>query len=223
MTGAARWLRAAFVAAHLFAVTAMALPSVGSGMNRAAWADPTVQGEFRSWSARLAALGIDLPPAALEDRAWGIAVQYQAARDAVLQPFMPYYVYCGPWQSWQMFVAPQRFPARLEIDVDRGQGWEPLYVERSDTHTWRREWFDHDRFRASIFRYSWRHFASSRRAFTDWVAGQVAADQPDAVAVRVSWVRYQTPSPAETLAGAPVDERRELVNRRDLAPLRGTR
>ena len=108
---------ALFVALHLFAVTFCALPSVGSGMNRGAWRQPTVQGEFRAWTERFAALGIELTQQELEDRLWTFATSYERWRDAVMVPFDPYYTYCGTWQSWKMFVAPHRFPGRLEIEA----------------------------------------------------------------------------------------------------------
>lgn len=226
MTGAGSWARqgrAAFVALHLFAVTAMALPSAGAGMNRSAWADPTVQGEFAGWAERLRGLGLDIGASELGERAWRFASAYESGREKVLAPFMPYYRLCGTWQSWRMFVAPHRYPGRLEIHVDRGQGWEPLYVARSAEHGWHRRWLDHDRFRASIFRYSWKHYVAGRRDFTDWVARTVAREEPDAVSVRVSWMRYRTRSPEEVREGVPPREKRELSNSRNLSAFRTAR
>jgi len=208
------------VALHLFAVTAMALPSAGSGLNRAAWANPTVQNELAAWTARLQRLGLSITQEELEERIWDLAVGYEGVRQAVLAPFRPYYEYCGTWQSWRMFVAPHRYPGRLEIDVDRGHGWEPLYVARSPEHSWRRTLFDHDRSRAAIFRYSWKHYRGPRKDFTDWVAREVMAEDPEAREIRVSWKRYRTPSPEEVRAGEVPAETRDLSNRRDLTRLR---
>lgn len=213
-----RVARAAFVAFHLTAVVLVALPSAGSAaMNRRAWATPTVQGEFRAWSARLRGLGLPIGPEALEAHAWTVAQGTEAVRRELLRPFRPYYTWCGTWQSWKMFVAPHRFPARLEIEIDRGDGaWEPIFVARSDTATWRRAWFDHDRMRAAVFRFGWDHFKRGRQELVDFVAAQVREDFPDAARVRVSFVRYRTPTPAETRAGVRPDEERALVNVREL-------
>jgi hypothetical protein len=216
----ARWGRAAFVALHLFAVTYMAMPSAGSGLTRSAWADPTVQNEFASWTERLNGWGIAIAQDDLEDRLWAIASGYEDVRLAILSPFEPYFEYCGTWQSWRMFVAPHRYPGRLEIDVDHGRGWEPLYVARSNEHDWHRTQLDHDRSRAAIFRYSWKHYRTHRRHFTDWVATQVMAEDPEAQKVRVSWMRYRTPSAADVLAGKKPKEKRDLSNVRDLRTLR---
>jgi hypothetical protein len=106
------------------------------------------------------------------------------------------------------------------VEADRGSGWEPLYVARSDDHTWRRSLLDHDRSRAAIFRYSWKHYTVHRRAFVDWVAREVAAEDPSARQVRISWMRYRTPSPEEVRAGKTPEEKRDLTSRRDLAQVR---
>jgi hypothetical protein len=214
------YARGAFVALHVFAVTAMAMPSAGSGLTRSAWADPTVQGEFQSWTTRLNGMGANLTVKQLEDKLWTIASGFESARETVLYPFMPYYTYCGTWQSWKMFVAPHRFPGRLEIDVDHGTGWEPLYVARSADHTWKRSWLDHDRTRAALFRYSWKHYRISRGEFTDWVARTLAKEDQAATRVRVSWQRYRTASPEEVLSGTRPTERRDLANTRDLREYR---
>jgi len=214
------WGRAAFIALHLFLVTYMAMPSAGSGLTRSAWADPTVQNEFASWTTRLNGLGVAITQEELEERLWTLASGYEDVRLAILDPFEPYFIHCGTWQSWRMFVAPHRYPGRLEIDVDRGDGWEPLYVARSDEHDWHRAQLDHDRSRATIFRYSWKHYRSHRGHFTDWVARQVMAEDPDAQRVRVGWLRYRTPSAAEVLAGTKPKEKRDLSNTRDLRKMR---
>jgi hypothetical protein len=211
---------AAFVALHLFAVTLCALPSVGAGMSRVAWKQPTVQGEFQAWTERLNGWGLRLTEPELEDRLWTFASGYETVRGYVLAPFQPYLEYCGTWQSWKMFVAPHRFPERLEIEVDRGSGWEPVYVARSREHAWMASWLDHDRFRAALFRYAWEQYGKPRKEFATWVAKQAATAFPDAHQVRVSFVRHKSPSPAEVRSGAPVEEQRELEQIRDLDRLR---
>jgi len=214
MTWASVWphLRAVLVVLHVSVLTFQALPSVGGGLSRQAWRTPTVQGEFRAWSARLQRLGFDVSLSELEDQMWDFAVAYEQGRRTVLRPFRPDLEYSGTYQSWRMLVAPHRFPGRLHIDVDRGEGWQPLYVARSDEHGWRRGWLDHDRFRAAIFRYAWKHYRRSRTQFTEWIADRVAEDFPDAERVRVSFMRFRTPSPEEVRSGAPVEEERELIN-----------
>jgi len=210
-------VRGVLVALHLFVVTFMALPSASGGMNRRAWADPTVQTEFAAWSARLRSYGVDVTPPELEETMWSFATSYEGVRNAVLKPFRPYLRITGTSQSWKMFVAPHRFPSRMEIDIDRGAGFETVFVERSGTYDWMRTWFDHDRMRSVVFRYGWPHYGAARKEFANWVAERAAQDFPGATRVRVSFLSYRTPSPDEVRAGIRPVENRELVEIRKLA------
>lgn len=197
-------VRAALIAVHLFAVTVLALPSAGSGLNRAAWKNPTVEGELAAWTQRLNGLGVPITQAELTELAWDVASGWSSVQGAATAPFQPYYRHAGTHQSWRMFVAPHRHPALLHVDLDRGEGWEPLYVARSNAHTWRRRQLDQDRFRSAIFRYGWKHVQrrGSYDGFVNWLARQAAVDFPEAAQLRTRFFVYQTLSPADTRAGA---------------------
>jgi len=199
-------VRAVLVLLHVVAVTLMALPAPGGGMNRAAWAEPTVQGEFAAWTERLNGLGIDVTSEQLQDRAWAFAVGFMDLRETVLTPFEPYYEYTGTWQSWRMFVAPHRVPSRLEIDLERvdGAGWQPIYVQASDDLRWRADQLEHDRLRAQIFRLSWPGYESTYGRFAEWLARQAARDFPDGTRLRVRFFEYRTLSPEDVRAGVAV-------------------
>ncbi|MCB9691382.1 MAG: hypothetical protein H6736_06150 [Alphaproteobacteria bacterium] len=203
-------LRAVLLALHVFAVTAMALPSAGSGLDRAAWSNPTVQEEFAAWSGRLASVGIPMDPARLQDVAYGFAVGWHRVQSAAIAPFGPYYRLCGTAQSWRMFVAPHRHPALLHVDIDRGDGWEPLYVARSSTATWRRRQLDQDRMRSAIFRYGWKAWQGRGGSYEQlgvWLAKQAAHDFPDAIRLRTRFFVYRTLPPDAIRAGrAPEGE-----------------
>ena len=60
-------VRGLLIAVHLFAITALALPSAGEGMARWTWQDPTVQDEFAAWTARLNRCGIAITEPEFED------------------------------------------------------------------------------------------------------------------------------------------------------------
>jgi hypothetical protein len=199
----AHW-RALFVLFHLVAVTLMALPAPEGAMDRANWADPTVQAEIAVWARRLS-----VPPADLEEALWRFATRYTAARDRVLAPFGPYYEWCGTEQSWRMFVAPHRHPTRLHVDVREGGEWRAVFVERDREHAWLARQLCSYRFRSLTFRFGWPSYAGEYRSFADWLAHQAARDFPDADRVRVRMFRFRTPSPAEVRAGRPVEGRFE--------------
>ncbi len=202
-------LRAAFVAFHLLAISLDASPSPGAGMNRSAWSDPTVQGEFTRW-ARF--LGTDRKT--LEDALWAFAQQFVKARGAVMTPFNPWLEHTGTSQSWQMFVAPHRFPTRMQLQIlpaanpadpaadlrIRDADWQTVYEERSPDDTWQAARFDTERLRASIFRWGWPNYQSAWknacRVFArDLVREARDAGSPAPVAVRCRMFKQESPSP----------------------------
>jgi hypothetical protein len=203
---------------HVTAVVLAAIPAPEGGMQRSAWKDPTVQGEFDEWYLRARSLGYGGDRAAFEESLWSFAVAYTRARGQILAPFVPYYRYAGTGQGWRMFVAPHRFPARLTIDVERNGAWETVYVERSPTATWLASVFDEDRMRSATFRYSWPQYGKTYTQFCAWIQGRATRDFPDAHRVRVRYFKYRTRSPQEVLAGEP--ERGDWILTRVL-PLRG--
>jgi hypothetical protein len=200
-----RHVRAFLLLLHVIAVALMAVPAPEGGMSRAAWKDPTVQGEFDAWVTRLRAWGVPVRRDRFEAQLWEFAVAYTDTRKALLAPFSPYYDYAGTRQSWRMFVAPHRFPARLHIDIREGGKWRPIYVERSDDAVWMRRMLDHDRFRSAVFRYSWPQYRKTYEQFCTWLAKRAAHDFPGADRLRVRYFKYRTPSPEVVRAGAPVD------------------
>ncbi len=185
-------LRALLITAHILAVIAAAIPAPAGGMRRSAWKDPTVQGELQAWADRL---GVE--EKTLEDGLWEVAGEYMKTRQKILAPLRPYYRYLGTDQPWRMFVAPHRRPAKLHIDIERDGQWSPIYIARDPQHAWRGDLLDSARFRAALFRYSWKHYRSSFRQFASWIASAAAADFPSASRVRLRWYRYKTPSPAQ--------------------------
>ena len=92
-------IRTLFIAVHLLAITLMALPAPSGGMSRSAWKDPTVQAEFRAWTERVNALGIEMTQDELQSLAWDFSLGFLKARTRVLGPFGPSYRYAGTAQS----------------------------------------------------------------------------------------------------------------------------
>lgn len=199
-----RWptIRAVLVAYHVLAVVILSFPSPPSGMKHSTWENPTVQNEFRLWADRFSGVGVHITPAELDAKLWDLSGKIVAARETVTVPFLPYGNYLGPRQSWRMFVAPQRYPVKIEISIrDKPGAWKKIYESRSEEHNWMSGTFEKYRIRRIVFQMAWdkdlRHF----KMFCDWVATQAARDFPSAVEVMVVQTRYRTPSPEEALAG----------------------
>lgn len=219
----ARWphVRAALVLFHVVAVLLLAFPAPAGVMQREAWKDPSVQSEFRIWTARANALGISWTKDELEDLVWRFAIAFMDVRATVLTPFRPYADYLGVRQDWRMFSAPHRFPTRLHIEIEEGGEWRTLFVERSDEHTWRRAFFEHHRIRRVVFLHGWRQFRRRYEAFAQYIAREVAAEFPEATQVRLSHFKFRSPTPEEAAQGL-WDIDGKLVDKRtiDLAELR---
>ena len=198
-------VRAALLLFHVTAVVLASIPAPEGGMQRSAWKDPTVQGEFDEWYTRFRQLGYSGDRTAFEERLWAFAVWYSRTRGEILTPFKPYYHYAGTGQGWRMFVAPHRFPARLAIDVRRNGEWENVYVERSTTKAWLAPILDHDRMRSATFRYSWPQYEKTYGEFCAWIQKRARVDFPDADRLRVRYFKYRTRSPEEVRANEPED------------------
>jgi hypothetical protein len=218
-----RWwphLRAALVALHLLAISLMAMPAPGGGMNRKNWEDPTVQDEFTAWTARFNAVGVHITSRQLQDRAYTFSSKFMWVRDRALKPFNPYYTYCGTWQSWRMFVAPHRYPAKMFVDIRSDGEFQTVYEERSWTARWRGYQLDHDRFRSLIFRFSWPTYKKMYTEFVDWLAIEAAHDFPDGKELRVRFAKRRSPTPEEVRSHDQPTPAWEFEEDRDLVALR---
>jgi hypothetical protein len=212
-----RQLLVALAAVHVFAITLAALPSPSGGLRRADWAQPTVQGEFDAWAGRLSAVGLSITSEALQDHLFDFAVAYGTAHDQALEPFRTYFQLCGTTQSWKMFIAPHRYPAKLQIIVVDGGERRVVFEERHREARWMERQLSHDRFRSAIFRYGWgTKYPDAWKGFTEWIGRRAEADFPAATKVEVRFLSYRTPSPEEVRAGVVPDTR---VSRRRVIQL----
>ena len=219
-----RWpaIRAVLVTYHVLALFVMSFPSPPSGMRRSAWDNPTVQNEFALWADRLSRLGWKMTTKELDDRLWAISGRYVAAREKAIAPFVPYGEYAGARQSWRMFVAPQRYPVRIEISVREGRKpWKKVFESRSPEHRWNAGLFEKYRLRRVMFATAWDKDARHFKMLCDWIALQAARDFPDATEVMIRQLRYRTPTPEEALAGKTILEGQYL--NREVRSLGGLR
>ena len=199
-------VRGILIASHILAIILMALPSPQGGMRRSAWANETVQAEFAAWTVRLDQLGYSTTQEELEENLWELANRVTSIRRTVLTPIEPYAKYMGTQQSWRMFVAPHRYPARLHVEIKYSDSdWETISIFGDSDANWMDTAFENDRFRSALFRYGWASYGHARGRFNQWLAQKAAHDFPDASHLRTRWFRYQTPSPEQVLSRAEVE------------------
>jgi hypothetical protein len=209
-----RWpaVRAVLVTYHVLALVVLSFPSPPSGMQRSAWENPTVQNEFKLWAARISSLGWELDAKSLDALLWDVSKKYVAGREKVVAPFDPYTTYTGARQSWRMFVAPQRFPVRIEVSVREGsRPWQKVYESRSAEHAWLAHLLEKYRLRRIVFATAWDKDARQFKMLCDWLAKQAARDFPAATEVMIRQQRYRTPTPEEALLGKTILEGQYLA------------
>ena len=197
--GRGRWphVRALLVTIHVTAMFISAIPSPEGGMDRKNWKDPTVQEELSAWASRF---GMEEP--AFEERLWTAAVAYQRGLDVLLGPVRRYERAVGSTQSWKMFIAAHRFPARMQLQV-RGptEAWETVFEERSATARWHAEAFDQERLRSSIFRWSWPGYKKHWKRACETFADALFAERAAVTEVRCRFHKARSPSPDEARRG----------------------
>jgi hypothetical protein len=202
-------LRAALVLFHLAAVTAIAFPAP-LGMSRGNWKAPTVQQEFERWARVLHVDNDDL-----QEFLWQAGNLFLRWRDRATTPFRPYVSLTGCEQPWRMFVGPDRFPTRLQIQARRGERWDTLFEERHDTYAWRRDLLDNFRVRSQIAWWGWPAYEADYEKGCEWLARRALEDFADAGAVRCRFWRARSPSPEDVKSGAAAEG--EWVYAREIA------
>ena len=200
-------LRAIFVAFHLIAITAVAFPAP-VGMRRADLESPDVHAAIEAWRGLAGALGVAVDPDRFQEWLWEAGSGLLDARSAVLQPLQPYYRYSGTRQSWSMFGTLNHTPARLEIHIDHGEGWEPLFIARTRDHDWRAKQLDQERLRGLVNPFSWKRSRAKLRKVADWVAHQASADFPQARRIRLRMMTRPLPDPAALRAAGELSHTR---------------
>lgn len=171
------------------------LPGGSRFTSRAVWESPHNQMQFAAWAETLTQLGIETSGPALQKRLWSATKRYSRVRDQVIEPVAWLPVQLGFAQSWRMFSNPQTTPSRLWVEVDEGHGFEPIYVSRSDVHTWRRSFFEHHRLRKLLGRIGRGGKDAAYDALAAWIADRALLDHPTAEHVRVRVETWSTPAP----------------------------
>lgn len=182
---------------------ASSLPSPGRGVNRSYWSEPTVQAEFQSWADML---GTDL--VTFQDRLYVVAVKLQATVRAANAPFREWLRVTNTVQSWKMFVAPHRFPTRLQLRARHADGsWEVVYEEgANDAPRWRGERFATERMRAAVFAWGWPQNKKRWFSACSGFAGEYFAETTDVDAFQCRFGKGASLSAAQVLAGEPLKE-----------------
>lgn len=195
-----RHLRALLVLAYLLLITVMAIPAPVGGMQKKMWESEQGRAEVANWAGAVRSIGIDISDRQFAELVWSVGWTWLQSRNAVVEPLRPAFRYTGTRQSWRMFSVVRHHGARVAILLDRGDGFEPLFVA-GEHEAWRAHQLNQERTRAFLSSYSGLDGRGSWDGFVDWVAARAAEDFPEGGTVRVELRRSRTLSPEKLHAG----------------------
>ena len=194
-------LRAALVLAHIVSMVLLAIPAPVGGTDRAAWKNPTAQLEFAAYARFL-----HVPPDEFEEKLYQLAIFWMGFRNQYLRPVYPYVNLTGTDQPWRMFVGPDRYPPRFQLQFRTAAAdFTTLYQERSDEFTWHEDYFTQERVRSYTYRYAWNEYVYSENQNCAYLARLIFAEKPDATQVRCRFWKQKTPSAEDVVIGMPLE------------------
>ncbi len=186
-----RWvlaLCAVYVALALW----IALPGGGRLQDRSLWDHPSTQAQFRAWATLLSRFGFEADADSLRERTWSWTQRYVELRRKWVWPVHEVALQLGIDQSFRMFSNPQTVPSLLVVELDRGAGFEPIYVARSSEHRWNARQLEHHRIRKVVGRVARGGYEAQWRALTRWLARRASCDFSDGERLRVRLYRSRT-------------------------------
>ncbi len=193
-------LRAALVLAHILAMVLTAIPAPVGGTDRAQWKNPTAQMEFAAYAKFL-----HVTPEYFEDNLFKLAMFWMELRFQWMKPINPYLQITGTDQPWRMFVGPDRFPPRFQVQyrTDDISDYTTLYEDRLPVYDWHEAFFRQERVRSYTYRYAWPEFGWAEVGNCKYLAKLVFEEKPEARGVRCRFWKQKTPSAAQVVAGVP--------------------
>ena len=189
-------IRAILIFFHVAAMLTFCLPGPGRVLRKESWKAPPSQRQFKNWSARVNSIGFNTTPKSFEAWLWDVSESYAGVHRKVSRPFWRYMRRFHLYQGWALFSSPQLTPVEIHIDIhDPATGYRPIYVQRSDTHSWHRDLFDSNRMRKLVGRIGRRKTLGRYPDLVKWVARTAAREFPSADKVRIRLLRYSALPP----------------------------
>lgn len=189
-------LRALFISLHVTVVLVLAFPQPGAFMHEKQWRRPDVQAAFGSVSQALGVVGAELSPAEVQAIAWEGGSLWQRGRRRTVKHLQFYVKYCGVKQGWSMFANVPQKSGRLEIEIEQGGVWEPIYISQDPAHDWRGVELRQERLRGYVSDFSWRRRKGTFPRFVEALGLRAAVDFPSATRLRARMRTLHFPDPA---------------------------
>lgn len=179
-----RRLRAALIAAVLLSQALASIPNAPE-LKKDALSDSTALAEIDAWRGALEAVGVERSREQVLALGVMLTDSLREARKSAIAPVRPFLRATGTGQGWGLFSFPDQRPSRLEVAIDRGAGWENVYVDLDAERAYRADLFAYRRVRA-VYNPG-KKPPPAYRPFTAWLADRVFEDFPAATQVRVAF------------------------------------
>lgn len=187
---------------HVVMICLAALPTARGTISQEVMAQAPVQAELRLWSARLG-----VSPQSLEKFALALAQRWDAIYATLNRPGDRYFAVTGTHQAWALFVAPNRWPTRFQVQAHRQADapgdFQTIFEEGSNEFTWRRELFDLERGRVYFELQTWPHLSWLGPRVCRWAARELFEERSDIDRVRCRNYRAPSRSPDQVARREP--------------------
>lgn len=216
------WIRAALITLALVVHGIYAAP-LPSRVTRADLDSAEGREEVDRWMTFVEGAGIPLTRAQIEETTMAWTGALADLHKALRAPFYDALKLTGTGQAWALFASPDSHPHRLEVYVEEGGVWRPIYRRNHPGLAWRDATFRFRRVRG-LYDGSTGKSRVEYWNFTRWVAREALLDFPNATAVRVQMVRthtvlpWETPDPRETARQVHTHKRTAILPDDGLAP-----
>jgi hypothetical protein len=129
-------------------------------------------------------------------------------------PFAWFFRMTDTGQQWGLFAVVTQNPDELVIEVRRSMDWQTLYRSLDPDHDWHDGQLKYRRIRGVWDGVKGEEPKGTYKRFTQWIAKEVFAEQPDVDRVRVVLERTHTSWPWEP-ASTEVERRAERYHKRE--------
>lgn len=212
-----RWaeIRAALLAVVLFAHGIYALP-IPPAVSEKDVKNELRQRDIEVWRSWMAAVGLHVSLERFERALIGSTQGLAKAHRTLKSPFKPAFELVGANQSWALFASASTAPDRLVIEIDRGEGWEPILRRLDPCCSWREPQLEYRRLRG-VWDGQKGGMRAGYKGLTKWIAREVFEEFPDAQRMRVYMERgvsvypWEEPDPTREVKFERVHRRETIM------------
>jgi hypothetical protein len=207
-------IRAVLIAVALLAHGIYALP-IPEPVSNTDVKNEVRQRDIAVWREWMASVGLEVSLEQFERTLIDTTQALSKLHRTLKKPFKPAFDLVGANQAWALFASASTSPDRLVIEIDRGEGWEPILRRLDPCCPWREPQLQYRRLRG-VWDGQTKSMRAGYKGLTKWLAHKVFEEYPDAQRMRVYLERgvsvypWQEPDPTLKIMHERVHRRGHL-------------